>query len=262
MSTYYLHDIGEGELSSFFQLTPYLTKLSIYLPSRTDVLNMVYYPGSSTPPLLPNLEELYLFVYESVAGTDTDQSSSSIMSGKCRRLQHMRIVLPGAVLCNYAQELLEGHASIDELDEMEKERLRILKDWSGIVNCMPDTFSYFELTSPPKIPLKIRRALQISHFFSAIEGVQVESVRELYQSDIHHLMYHVHNLSSSDIPGENRYNFRKRAKGTHSIVYVRKDDAIRKSPDVLEFLIFGQNFNPEKYATTWHDLQQLLRFLD
>ena len=34
----------------------------------------------------------------------------------------------------------------------------------------------------------------------------------LQQSDIHHLMYHLYNLSPSDLPVENIYHFRKRAK--------------------------------------------------
>ncbi|KDR80245.1 hypothetical protein GALMADRAFT_136765 [Galerina marginata CBS 339.88] len=297
LSTYYLGESEAGELSSLFQLTPSLEKLSIYLPHIVDLSQLIFTPDS--PPLLPNLEQLYLFVYDSVNGCE--QVLSQIASSRCEvqdnpldseasspkkpcRLRHMRLVFPGTVLCHTGHELLESYDSAaEEPTQTLLERVSLLKDWAPLANSLPSIFAYF-WTPSPKLGLKIKRAFQVSQFFSLIENVRVNSVQELYLSDIHHLMYHIYNLSSSDLPGGNVYHIRKRAKalldkwapflcsdirnrqwafqGAHSIVYIPKDDAIRTSPDVLTNMVYGDVFYPQKYSVSWYDLQVMLQFLD
>ncbi|KAF9567122.1 hypothetical protein CPC08DRAFT_39923 [Agrocybe pediades] len=274
ISTYYLGEFQPGELASFLELTPSLRRLSIYLPSVLDLHRLVL--NSDTPqPLLPNLEELFIFVYDSISGYEEvlaqlavsrcEQRTSTAPSQTChfsqatnrtiysestfedvRRFQHMRIIFPAAVLCHSGHEVIEccHSGTANDLSPLAMDRVTTLKNWTPLANSLPSIFSYFWSPSP-KLGMKIKRALQVSQFFSNIENVRVESVQELYLSDIHHLMYHVSNLSSSEVPGDNLYHFRRRAKalldkwapfllndlhnrrwafqGGHSIVYVPKD---------------------------------------
>jgi hypothetical protein len=67
-------------------------------------------------------------------------------------------------------------------DQASVARMAILKDWMGVINSLPTFFYYHEIT-PPKM-LKLRRALELQRFFTGIESVCVEDVRELYVRNV------------------------------------------------------------------------------
>ena len=242
-STYHLREFSD-ELPSLFRLTPCLMSLSMYLPSSYVLSWLIQDPYSDIPPLLPNLQHLYFFVAtDCLDGTehelrqiaytrceieDPKTSNNHAPYGQVRRLEDFRIIFPMTSLCHSELEILETKQTYFFSQESHA-RINILKDWMGVINSLPTFFYYHELT-PPKM-IKLRRALELSRFFTAIESICVEDVRELYVryppstiknsishfklsqvSDIHHLMYHLYKLLPSDLPGENIYHFRKRAK--------------------------------------------------
>ncbi|KIM46711.1 hypothetical protein M413DRAFT_440300 [Hebeloma cylindrosporum] len=298
-STYHLREFAGEELTALFQLTPCLMSLSMYLPSSYVLSWLIHRPDSDVPALLPNLQHLYFFVatdaldgteYElrQIAQTrceiqDPKTSNNHAPYGQVRRLQDFRIVFPMTSLCHDGLELLEEKGSYFSNRESVA-RIESLKDWTGVINSLPNFF-YYNQQTPPKM-IKLRRALELARFFTAIESVCVEYVRELYQSDIHHLMYHLYKLSPSDLPGENIYHFRKRAKamldnwssllrndvknrnwafqGQNSIYYICNDHWIRDLPDdeILEWMIYGQNFYSLKYSKVWYDMLVSLTVLD
>ncbi|KAF8887986.1 hypothetical protein CPB84DRAFT_1786602 [Gymnopilus junonius] len=233
-STYFLAEHEPGELGAFFELTPYLKRLSVYLPHPTDLMRLVARPESDLP-LLPRLEELYIFVYDTLEGYE--DVLSNIASSRCEpvepsdcfpyssslsrptRLKHFRLVFPGAVLCHAGHEMMESWSSSAlpriysaATTKAFEERLGVLKDWTPLANSLPSIFSYFWSSSHKMGLTKIKKAFQVSQWFSMVESVKIEGAKELYLSDIHHLMYHISSLSSSEVPGDNIYHFRKRAR--------------------------------------------------
>jgi len=196
ISTYYLGEFQPGELASFLELTPSVRKLSIYLPSVLDLHRLVWHPDTPQS-LLPNLEQLYVYVYDSICGyeevlgqlalsrcehweTTPFTLDADSMFGSVARLQHMRVIFPAAVLCHSGHEVLERyHSGMPEPPLSALGRIRALKNWIQLASSLPSIFSYFWSPSP-KLGMKIKRALQVSQFFSNIENVRVEGVQELY----------------------------------------------------------------------------------
>ncbi|PPQ66796.1 hypothetical protein CVT26_009642 [Gymnopilus dilepis] len=313
-STYYLAEYNPGDLATFLELTPFLKKLRVYLPHTQDLERLVVIPGSDQP-LLPRLEELCIFVYDSVEGCE--DVLSQIARSRCEpiltnnsrndpnapsstspspptRLQHFRLVFPGAVLCHAGHEKLEEssrsasviptESSSAEPKDME-DRVALLKDWTPLASSLPSIFAFW--ARPARMGLKkMKRAFQVSQWFSMVEGIKIQGVKELYRSDIHHLMYHISLLPSSDLPGDNIYHFRKRARallekwsrllaediknrrwafqGAQSVVYVPQDHEIRTRPaqETIESMIYGDKFYPQKYSVSWYDLQVVLQYQD
>jgi len=192
-STYHLRDFAPEALISLFRLTPCLMTLYMYLPC-SDVLSwLIHYPDSDVPSLLPNLQHLYFFVAtDSLDGTECElrqiaQSRCEIEDpktrnnhapyGHIRRLENFRIIFPMASLCHRGLEVLEDKQPYFSNEEAVA-RINSLKDWTGVIHSLPHFFYYNHLT-PPKM-IKLRRALELARFFTGIESICVEHVRELY----------------------------------------------------------------------------------
>ena len=192
-STYHLRDFAAEELISLFRLMPCLMSLSMYLPSSYVLSWLIQYPYSDVPALLPNLQHLYFFVAtDTLDGTehelreiaytrceieDPKTSNNHAPYGQVRRLEDFRIIFPMTSLCHSELEILETKQAYF-YDQESVARMAVLKDWMGVVNSLPNFFYYHEIT-PPKM-LKLRRALELQRFFTGIESICVEDVRELY----------------------------------------------------------------------------------
>ncbi|KAH9478319.1 hypothetical protein JR316_0008772 [Psilocybe cubensis] len=250
LSAFFMDECGEpGELSALLELTPRLRKLSVHLPSLVDLSRLVVVPGAAEPPLLPCLEELYIFMsshenFHKYVGTiselaksrceapheSSSSSSSESNTTSCPsptgtrpgRLAHLRLISHSTFACHTIHEALERHmhaystagAGTDTAIN-EKQRARNEEIYEECLARYDPLSTAFLNLVPSKFGLfdNIRWAMGLARFLTKTESNWRIRNEHLYAYNIHHLMYHISSLSPSDLPGEKVYNFRRRARG-------------------------------------------------